>query len=114
VACEECKTVLPDNKLLSSHQTAYHEDESDEKTEVHTYVSPYRFPRLDKKFICPIGCAFTTTCARSIRKHFVNDHGDSDLNQWGYLRDLLYKEYLLLLEKADTEPLSEDQKVLVG
>ena len=66
-----------------------------------SYISPYRFIRVEGKLICPIGCPFTTNCARTIRKHFVNEHTDFDLNPWGYSRDLLYKEYLLLLEKAD-------------
>jgi hypothetical protein len=33
----------------------------------------------------------------------VNEHTEGDLSPWGYNRDLLYKEYLLLLEKADID-----------
>ena len=44
----------------------------------------------------------------------VNEHSDKDLQPWGYSRDLLYKEYLLLLEKADLEDEDGDAQQIVG
>lgn len=36
-------------------------------------------------------------------------HSEAELAPWGYKRELIYKEYLMLLEKADM-----DQEVIIG
>lgn len=92
---------------------AYHPD-TEEEANASTYMSPYRFFKVDSKFVCPIGCASTFVSGKLVRKHLVNEHNDTDLNKWGYSRDLLYKEYLLLLEKADLEDAGGEDQQLIG
>ncbi len=84
---------------LLKHKEVYHTG----ATSAIEYLSPYRFITIEGKLVCPLGCPITTTCARTVRKHMVNDHTLEQLSPWGYNRDLLYREYLLLLEKADID-----------
>ena len=79
------------------------DNDSDEEPNAQSYLSPYRFIKQSTKFICMFGCSTETPSGKIIRKHLVNEHSDKELAPWGYSRDLLYKEYLLLLEKADLE-----------
>ena len=95
---------------------AYHpvDQDADEEADARTYLSPYRFLKVADKFVCPLGCATKAPSGKVIRKHMVNEHSDKDLQPWGYSRDLLYKEYLLLLEKADLEDEDGDAQQIVG
>ena len=102
IRCEECCTVLKNRDMKAKHMSAYHNDE-EEDPDPKTYMSPYRFFKVDDKFICPLGSGFKTASGKVIRKHLVNNYSDKELSPWGYSRDLLYKEYQLLLEKADLE-----------
>ena len=55
--------------------TAYHtEAEEDEEADARIYRSPYRFFKVDDKFICPLGCATQAPSGKVIRKHLVNEH----------------------------------------
>ena len=104
VRCEYCNTVFKNSDLKTKHMAAYKCGcDEDEDADARTYRSPYRFIKIDGKFICPFGCSIKTTSGKVMRKHLVNEHTDKELSRWGYQRDLLYKEYLLLLEKADLE-----------
>ena len=87
--------------MLQKHCKAYNCQDEEDEADAVSYRSPYRFVKIDGKFICPFGCNISVTSGKLIRKHLVNEHKDTELAPWGYSRDLLYKEYLLLLEKAD-------------
>ena len=100
--------------MLSKHVKAYHGEEEDEEPDAASYRSPYRFAKVGGKFICPLGCQTSVASGKIIRKHLVNEHKDTDLAPWGYSRDLLYKEYLLLLEKADLEEEGDGSATLAG
>ena len=113
VRCGDCLTVLKNQDLLAKHTAAYHQDE-EQDPDAATYLSPYRFIKDQGKFICPLGCKNTFVSGKVVRKHLVNEHQDKDLSPWGYSRDLLYKEYLLLLEKADLEEEGGETGSLVG
>lgn len=113
VRCGECYTTLKNQDFLTKHTNAYH-PETEEEADASTYMSPYRFFKVDEKFVCPLGCATTTPSGKIIRKHLVNEHNEADLNKWGYSRDLLYREYLLLLEKADLEDEGGQDSTLIG
>ena len=90
ITCQDCKTIVLNDEILQKHNTAYHPVQDNEEDHPASYLSPYRFPKHEKKLICPLGCTFTTTKGTAIRKHFVNDHSDTDINSWGYSRDKVY------------------------
>lgn len=113
IKCDECKVSVIDTDMLDKHNAAYHAQEnSDEEDMSSTYMSPYRFPKIDSQYICPIkNCTFDSDCPKSLRKHLVNDHDDLTLNPWGFSRDVLYREFLFLNETNTEEEMNSE---LVG
>ena len=85
---------LPTSDQQTHNETYHTVDDPNEEDLPADYISPYRFLRLNKMYVCVIGCEFKTENQLDIRKHMVDCHNDEECEKWGYSRDLLYSEFL--------------------